>query len=121
MRSPPANRRGPVAVQILAYLSTHRDAQDTVEGIAEWWLLEQRLRPLIAEVKKALNELVANGLVLERRGRDGRVRYRLNPRAVHEHFRKGVGHGDAKKTRRWRTQICPVEKATLRRRIPSKE
>lgn len=71
---------GPVAVQILGYLSTHRDAEDTVEGIAEWWLLEQRIRCVIAEVKKALAELAANGLVLERTGGDGRVRYRLNPR-----------------------------------------
>jgi hypothetical protein len=71
---------GPLALQIMAYLSTHRDAQDTVEGIAEWWLLEQRIRNVITEVKKALAELVAHGLVLERKGRDGRVRYRLNPR-----------------------------------------
>jgi hypothetical protein len=64
----------------LVYLSTHRNAQDTVEGIAEWWLLEQRIRHVITEVKKALSELVAHGLVLERGSRDGRVHYRLNPR-----------------------------------------
>ena len=61
-------------------MSTHRDAQDTVEGIAEWWLLEQRIRHVITQVKQALVELVAQGMVLERAGRDGRVRYRLNPR-----------------------------------------
>jgi hypothetical protein len=71
---------GPVALQILAYLSAHRDAQDTVVGIAEWWLLEQRIRHVIAEVKKALAELVDHGLALQGTGRNGRVRYRLNPR-----------------------------------------
>ena len=80
MKSPTSMRLGPVALQILTYLSTHRDAQDTVEGIAEWWLLEQRVRHVITEVKKALAELVAQGLVLERAGQDGRARYRLNPR-----------------------------------------
>jgi hypothetical protein len=73
-------RLGQVALQILAYLSTHRAARDTAEGIAEWWLLEQRIRGVIAEVKKALAELVARRLVLERTGRDGRVHYQLNPR-----------------------------------------
>jgi hypothetical protein len=61
----------PVALQILNYLSTQQDAQDTLEGIAEWWVLEQRIRHVITEVKKALAELVANGVVLERSGRDG--------------------------------------------------
>ena len=71
---------GPMALQILTYLKTHRSAQDTVEGIAEWWLLEQRVRNVITEVKRALAKLVAQGLVVERSGRDGRIRYRLNPR-----------------------------------------
>lgn len=78
VKSPPS--LGPVALQILAYLRTHRDAQDTIEGIAEWWLLEQRIRHVINEVKKALTELVAQGMVLEHIGRDGRIHYRLNPR-----------------------------------------
>ena len=68
-----------MALQILAYLNMHREAQDTVEGIAEWWLLEQRIRRVTKEVKKALVELVACGLVLERDGHDGHVHYCLNP------------------------------------------
>jgi len=80
VKSPRCVSLGSVALQILAYLSTHRDAQDTVEGIAEWWLLEQRIRHMITEVKQALAELAAQGMVLERTGGDGRVHYRLNPR-----------------------------------------
>ena len=78
MKSPPSARLGPVAIQILSYLSTHRAAQDTIEGITEWWLLEQQLRQVVRKVKQALAELVAERIILERRGRDGRVHYRLN-------------------------------------------
>lgn len=84
-------RLRPVALKILVYLNTHRDAQDTIEGIAGWWLLEQRIRQVTAEVKRALAELVATGVVLERSGRDGRVTYRLNPRkrvVVAQHLRQ---------------------------------
>jgi hypothetical protein len=69
-----------MANEVLSYLSGHPEAQDTIEGIAEWWLLEQRIRHEITEVKKALDELVAQGLILERSGRDGHVHYRFNPR-----------------------------------------
>lgn len=30
--------------EILAYLSEHPDAEDTLAGIAEWWLLKQKVR-----------------------------------------------------------------------------
>jgi hypothetical protein len=80
VKSPRCVRLGPVALQILSYLSRHPDAQDTVEGIAEWWMLEQRIRLVINEVKKALAELVGQGMLIERTGSDRRVHYRLNPR-----------------------------------------
>ncbi len=86
----PNPRLSPVARQLLAYLSAHPDAQDTLEGIAEWWLLEQRISQVITEVKKGLAELVAHRLVLEAKGRDDRVHYRLDPknrRAVDQHLR----------------------------------
>ena len=66
--------------QILAYLADHPKAQDTVEGILHWWLLEQQIKNLEVQVEKALAELVANKVVLERRGSDGRIHYRINRR-----------------------------------------
>jgi len=69
-----------VAYKILAYLAEHPDAQDTLEGIVEWWLLEQKIKHRTAQVKEALAELVAKGWVLERKGRDSGVHYRLNRR-----------------------------------------
>jgi len=64
---------------ILAYLVEHPDAQDTLEGIVGWWLLEQRIVSGTAEVKEVLTELVANHLVLERKGADARSHYGINP------------------------------------------
>ena len=67
-----------IAAAILAYLAEHPKAQDTLEGIVEWWLLEQEIKRRTVMVQDALAELVAKGLVVERKGRDGRMHYRLN-------------------------------------------
>ncbi len=64
--------------EILTYLVEHRNAQDTFEGIVEWWLLEQGIKRRTAEVKEALAQLVAKGLVLGRKGKDSRTHYRIN-------------------------------------------
>lgn len=66
--------------EILAYLVEHPEAQDTLEGIVGWWLLEQEIKRQTVKVKKALAELVAKGLVLERQGKDSRTFYRINKR-----------------------------------------
>jgi hypothetical protein len=60
----------------------HPKAQDTLEGIVEWWLLEQEIRRSTALVNAALSELISQGLVLEHRGKDGRIHYRINRRKV---------------------------------------
>ena len=66
------------ARDILAYLSEHPKAQDTIEGILEWWLLEQDIRRSIPQVQAALAELITRRLVVEHHGTDGRVRYRVD-------------------------------------------
>jgi hypothetical protein len=67
-----------ISRKILSYLEQHPDAQDTFQGIMEWWLEEQTIRYQMTAVKEALAELVHKGLVLEVKGRDERTRYRLN-------------------------------------------
>jgi hypothetical protein len=67
-----------VAQQILAYLTAHPKAQDTIEGITQWWLLEQDIKRSMAHVRAALVELIARKLVVEETGPDGRVRYRVD-------------------------------------------
>jgi hypothetical protein len=64
-----------IAREILGYLTDHPLAQDTVEGIIEWWLLERRIKCETVKVKNALVGLIALGLVVEFQCRDGRARY----------------------------------------------
>jgi hypothetical protein len=67
-----------IACDVLGYLIDNPDAQDTLEGIVEWWLLERKIESRTAKVKEALTELAATGLILERKGPDSRVRYLIN-------------------------------------------
>lgn len=67
-----------LARQVLGYLAENVEAQDTFEGIVEWWLLEQRIKHQTAAVREALKELTARRLIVERRTRDSRVHYRIN-------------------------------------------
>lgn len=67
-----------VAREILAYLSEHPHAQDTLEGIVGWWLLQRQIENQTQTVKQALGELVKQGLVVETHAQDSRVHYRLN-------------------------------------------
>jgi hypothetical protein len=55
-----------VTREILAYLAEHPDAADTLEGIAEWWLLEQQIKCSMTHVQGAVDELVADGLLIKR-------------------------------------------------------
>jgi hypothetical protein len=68
-----------MAFEILAYLVHHPRAQDTFEGIVEWWLLERYIERQRLAVEEAMEELVSSGLVLAPQGRDRRRRYRLHP------------------------------------------
>ena len=69
-----------ISYEILAYLDKHPDAQDTLEGIVDWWLLEQHIERQIEGVREALGGLVAQRLVLESKGKNSRIHYRLNRR-----------------------------------------
>ncbi len=67
------------AREVLGYLLTHPDAEDTLEGIARWWLERGRIERTIAEVGESLEDLLARGLILERRERTKLACYRMNP------------------------------------------
>jgi hypothetical protein len=84
-----------IAREILAYLAEHTDAQDTLEGIVEWWLLDQAIISWTKNVKEALEELVAERLVIERKARDGRIHYRVNRRKQRE-IRELLDLGEAR-------------------------
>jgi hypothetical protein len=67
-----------IARAILAYLEEHPDAQDTLEGIVRWWLLEQKISYHSARVRDALAELVRTGFLVESRNDGSGTRYHLN-------------------------------------------
>ena len=65
-----------VRAAILEYLEQHGDAADTGQGIAEWWLpVEQRAMDL-AVVERALETLVADGVLEVAHMVDGSILYR---------------------------------------------
>jgi hypothetical protein len=77
---------------VLEYLLRHPDAEDTVEGITEWWLLEQQIRHKVRDVSRVLDNLVAKGfLVMSHSTTPGQPkRYRLDKsreREIREYLR----------------------------------
>lgn len=72
------SERAEIAHGVLSYLVKNSGAGDTLEGIVEWWLMEQRIRHSTAEVKEVLEEFTQKKLILEYRTGDTRVHYRIN-------------------------------------------
>lgn len=70
--------RNPVAQDILTYLLAHSEAEDTIEGIVDWWLLEEKIKHRTKEVQAVLDELVAQTLITTRESKDSRIRYGIN-------------------------------------------
>lgn len=83
MRFSAVSDSGDLARRILAYLDEHPQSQDTLEGVAHWWLLQQRIDESLDEVQAALDELTKSGLVVSD-GRGGANVYRLNTKKVNE-------------------------------------
>ena len=52
-----------VAREIRQYLEHYPEAADTLEGIARWWLTQQRFQQARDTVQQALDQLVAEGVV----------------------------------------------------------
>jgi hypothetical protein len=86
-------RRSEIERDILEYLADHADAQDTLEGVAEWWLLQQAIRSRTADVADVLADLVARGILIEHRRAGARTHYRVNEQRRAEIARL-VGRGD---------------------------
>jgi predicted transcriptional regulator len=76
------SERTQILREILSYLVEYPDAQDTVEGIVEWWVLDQEIKRHVSEVKEALTKLVSEGLLIEKQGPDSRTHYLVNRRRL---------------------------------------
>lgn len=80
---------------VLAYLDDHPTAMDTIDGIAEWWILRQQIDIEVRRVSKVLALLVADG-VLEEVNQSGVRLYRR--RAMRQHamlWPRGAAGGGA--------------------------
>ena len=73
-----------IGYRILKYLVENPNAQDTLEGIVEWWLLDRLTMSNVDKVKEALSHLVSAHLVVERQAKESRTYYKINPRKLKE-------------------------------------
>ena len=63
---------------IRQYLAEHPGAMDTTEGIAEWWLMRQRVRIDLDALARTLRRLTDEGVVEQVGfGNDARFRLRI--------------------------------------------
>jgi len=67
-----------IAREILQYLINNPHAEDSLEGIARWWLERTRIERTVDEVRESLEILLDRGLILARRGKAGPARYLMN-------------------------------------------
>ena len=63
---------------ILSYLQTHPNAMDTLEGIAEWWILSEKIKLNLAKVKLALDVLMDEHIIEKKSFNGQKVYYQLN-------------------------------------------
>ena len=68
------------APEILDYLARHPDAQDTIEGILHWWVLDACIRKWTPKIEKTVDELVERGFLEQKVSQDGNTVYRVAPR-----------------------------------------
>jgi hypothetical protein len=61
---------------VIGYLEENPEAMDTLEGIAEWWVMRQRIRTSVSTIARVVRRLVDEGL-LEELGPRERPRFRL--------------------------------------------
>ncbi len=64
--------------RILAYLERHPEAQDTLHGIIQWWLMEQEVRFQSDLVEEALRNLVKRDVIVEVVTTGSYLRYKVN-------------------------------------------
>jgi hypothetical protein len=76
--------RSQITRAILDYLSRNPNAQDTLLGIAEWWLPQEQIKANLTILNEVLMELVRKGLIVRSKGKDAQVHYRVNKRKLGE-------------------------------------
>ena len=79
-----ASQKTEISNAVLSYLLEHPDAQDTLEGIVEWWLMAHMIKLRANVVKEVVDDLTSQQLLLEHQGKDLCTRYRINRSKLEE-------------------------------------
>lgn len=66
------------APEILDYLARHPNAQDTIDGILHWWLLDACIRKWEPRIAETVARLVEEGFLEMKSSDDGHVLYRVS-------------------------------------------
>jgi hypothetical protein len=72
------NNKEILSQKILNYLKKHPQAGDTLEGIAMWWLAQQRIDEIVDEVAETLDILIKKGSVQALESQSGVTIYKVN-------------------------------------------
>jgi hypothetical protein len=67
------------APEILDYLARQPGAQDTIDGILHWWVLDACIRSWAPKIAKTVARLVQRGFLEEKPSSDGKIFYRISP------------------------------------------
>jgi hypothetical protein len=73
--NPPLSSPAP---EILDYLARQPGAQDTIEGILHWWVLDSCIRTWTPKISKTVEQLVERGLLEEKPSSDGKIFYHIS-------------------------------------------
>jgi hypothetical protein len=76
---PLSQEESKIAFLLLKYLQKTPDARDTLEGIIEWWLFQERIDLSSQRVKNVLSYLIAEKVMRTRIFNNQRICYELNP------------------------------------------
>lgn len=68
-----------IAAEIMAYLDKRPMASDSLEGIANWWLMQQTIARNIGMVERALEQLAREGKIVKKVNSGKGAVYSLNP------------------------------------------
>jgi hypothetical protein len=68
------------ASEILDYLARHPEAQDTLDGILHWWVLDSCVKRWAPRIAETVAKLVEQGFLKEKRSSDGQTFYHVSPR-----------------------------------------
>jgi hypothetical protein len=68
------------APEILDYLARHPEAQDTLDGIVQWWVLDSCVKRWAPKIAKTVAKLVVQGFLEEKPSADGKIFYRVSRR-----------------------------------------